>query len=61
MYRPNGLLFLQKSLDIGPILVEKVLEEGPISPVKKLFEYPPIIIAPLTVSNMNNSYTSCCK
>ena len=28
---PNGLLFRQKSLDMGPILVKKSLEEGPIS------------------------------
>ena len=34
MCRPNGLLFQQKSLDMGPILVKKSLEEGPIS--KKL-------------------------
>ena len=31
MCRPNGLLFQQKSLDMGPILVKKSLEEGPIS------------------------------
>ena len=31
MCRPNGLLFHQKSLDMGPILVKKSLEEGPIS------------------------------
>ena len=30
MCRPNGLLFQQKSLDMGPILVKKSLEEGPI-------------------------------
>ena len=28
---PNRLLFHQKSLDMGPILVKKSLEEGPIS------------------------------
>ena len=28
---PNGLLFHQKSLDMGPILVNKSIEEGPIS------------------------------
>ena len=31
MFRPNGLLFHQKSLDMGPILVKKVLRESPIS------------------------------
>ena len=30
MCRTNGLLFHQKSLDMGPILVKKSLEEGPI-------------------------------
>ena len=28
---PNGLLFHQKSLDMGPSLVKKSVEEGPIS------------------------------
>ena len=27
--RPNGLLFHQKPVDMGPILVKKSLEEGP--------------------------------
>ena len=31
MCHPNGLLFHQKYLDMGPILVKKSLEEGPIS------------------------------
>ena len=32
IYRPNGLLFHQNSIDMGPILVEKkTLEEDPIS------------------------------
>ena len=31
MCRPNGLFFTKKSLDMGPILVRKSLEEGPIS------------------------------
>ena len=31
MCRPNGLLFHQKSLHIGPILSNKSLEEGPIT------------------------------
>ena len=31
MCHPNGLLFHQKSLNMGPILVKKSLEEGPIS------------------------------
>ena len=31
MCRPNGLLFQQKSLDMGPIWSRKSLEEGPIS------------------------------
>ena len=31
MCHPNGLLFHQKSLDMGPILVKKSLQEGPIS------------------------------
>ena len=31
MCRPNGLLFQQKSLNKGTILVKKSLEEGPIS------------------------------
>ena len=31
MCRPNGLLFHQKSLDMGSMLVKKSLEEGPIS------------------------------
>ena len=31
MCHPNGLLFHQKSLDIGPVFVKKSLEEGPIS------------------------------
>ena len=30
-YRPNGLVFHQNSLDMGPILVKKSLEQGPIS------------------------------
>ena len=33
MCRPNGLLFHQKSLDMGPILVKESLEEGPISQI----------------------------
>ena len=28
MCRPNGLLFKQKSLDMGPILVQKILRRG---------------------------------
>ena len=28
MCRPNGLLFQQKSLDMGPILVKKILRRG---------------------------------
>ena len=28
MCRPNGLLFHQKSLDMGPILVKKILRRG---------------------------------
>ena len=28
MCRPNGLLFHQKSLDMGPTLVKKILREG---------------------------------
>ena len=32
MCRPNGLVFHQKSLDKGPILVKKKSEEGPVSP-----------------------------
>ena len=28
MCRPNGLLFHQKSLDMGPILVQKILRRG---------------------------------
>ena len=28
---PNGLLFHQKSVDVGPILVKQILGEGPIS------------------------------
>ena len=28
MCRPNGLLFQQKSLDMGPILVKKILKRG---------------------------------
>ena len=31
MYHLNGLLFHQKSLDMGPIFVKKSSEEGPIS------------------------------
>ena len=31
MCHPNELLFHQKSLDVGPILIKKSLEEGPIS------------------------------
>ena len=31
MCRPSGLLFHQKSLDMGPILFKKILKEGPIS------------------------------
>ena len=27
-YRPNGLVFLQKSLHMGPILVKKILRRG---------------------------------
>ena len=30
MCHPNGLLFHQKSFDMGPILVKKSLEESPI-------------------------------
>ena len=28
MCRPNGLLFQQKSLDMGPILLKKILRRG---------------------------------
>ena len=31
MCRPNGSLFHQKSLDMGPICSKKSLEKGPIS------------------------------
>ena len=31
MCRPNGLLFHQKSLDLGPIFVKKSLEKSLIS------------------------------
>ena len=31
MRRPNGLLFYQKSLDMGPILVKKILRRGSLS------------------------------
>ena len=31
MCQPNRLLFHQKSLDMGPILVKKSLKRGPIS------------------------------
>ena len=31
MCHPNGLLFHQKSLDMGPIMVKKSLEEDSIS------------------------------
>ena len=31
MAKRNGLIFHQKSLDMGPILVKKSLQEGPIS------------------------------
>ena len=36
MCRPNGLIFHQKSFDMGPILVQTSLEEGPIS--QKMWE-----------------------
>ena len=29
LHRPNRLVFLKKSLDMGPISVKKSLEEGP--------------------------------
>ena len=31
MCHPDGLLFHQKSVDMGPILVKNILIEGPIS------------------------------
>ena len=31
MCRPNGLLFHQKSLDMGPILIKRILRRGSIS------------------------------